>query len=142
MDRLWRRMGQAFGLETWAQACGAAGGEQYDQWTQQLADLSADQIGRGVRNVLDGSVDQVPTVQDFRTLCLTERHEPPAPPERERKAAKAAPSKVQLAELARQARIDASPKSRQPHDADVEHFIDSYHKCSLGLRWPGGKVAP
>ena len=42
---------------------------------------------------------------------------------------------VKLREKARQARVQASPKSREASSKDVEHFDDSFRKLELHARW-------
>lgn len=142
MDRLWHRLAQTFGLDAWTAQHGAVGGENYQSWTDGLMDYTVDQLARGVSRIGDWKESQPPDLKQFSRLCLmadTRKPEAAQPPHLPPPVGRTS-SRIALAEIARQERIAASPKGRSPSPADVESLADSYHRCGLGGRWPGGRV--
>ena len=140
MDRLWHRLAETFGLEVWTAARGAVGGESYHTWTDGLAGYTVDQLHRGVLQLAGWRGAKPPDLAQFSRLCLTAGPHKAAAADPSPLPAPPAASQVPAAELQRQARVACSPKSREPNAGDAESFADSYHRCGLGSRWPGGRV--
>lgn len=140
MLRLWRQMGEAFGLNQWAEARGPVDGDQFREWCAGLADYSDQQVCRGLRNVLEFADDRIPTLSEFAELCLVERisRQDQDPP---RQRTLRVTADIARREIERQQRVARSPGGRDPHKRDVEPFEKSYHNCGLGRRWPGGEIA-
>jgi hypothetical protein len=128
MDRLWHRLAFIFGLDLWTAERGAVGAEQYQGWSDGLMDYTVEQISRGVQQLGGWKGSKPPDLNQFARLCLTAT------------AAKPAAAQVAAAEQQRQAGVVSSPKTRQQTTGDMENFADSYHRCGLGRRWPGGHV--
>jgi hypothetical protein len=142
MDRLWHRLAFIFGLDLWTAERGAVGAEQYQGWSDGLMDYTVEQINRGVQSLGGWKGSKPPDLNQFARLCLTATAVKPKPADPSPLPASVAPAAAQVAaaELQRQAGVVSSPKPRQQTTGDIESFTDSYHRCGLGRRWPGGHV--
>lgn len=67
MDRLNVRMTEIFGSRWTSQYPRAA----LDTWAKGLADMTRDQLARGVNACVAGALEWPPTLPEFRKLCLT-----------------------------------------------------------------------
>ncbi len=65
MWELWERMGEMFGHQ-WASQQGEC---PNDTWLRGCADLSVEQLGQGIKALLDRGVDWPPSLPAFRALC-------------------------------------------------------------------------
>jgi hypothetical protein len=66
VSKLWRLMTEVFGYR-WASAYGTT--DQSGTWSKGLAGLTAEDIGRGVRRVIDLGMEWPPSLPEFRKLC-------------------------------------------------------------------------
>lgn len=66
ISKLWRLMTEVFGYR-WASAYGTT--DQSGTWGKGLAGLTAEDIGRGVRRVIELGMDWPPSLPEFRKLC-------------------------------------------------------------------------
>lgn len=63
--KLWRLMTEVFG-HRWASAYGAS---DSGTWAKGLAGLDSEDVGRGVRRVIEAGMDWPPSLPEFRKLC-------------------------------------------------------------------------
>jgi hypothetical protein len=144
MQLLWQRMRQAFGVEAWESKHGTESGATFAEWSRTLQQYTRDQVARGVGHCQEWQGAGLPTLADFCRLCLTDLRTsstPAAAPPPARPAPPARDTSVRDREMRRQQQIATSPKSRQPSAGDVESFMQAYHNCGLGRRWPSGHPA-
>lgn len=66
VSKLWRLMTDIFGYR-WASAYGTT--DQSGTWGKGLAGLTSEDIGRGVRKVIELGMDWPPSMPEFRKLC-------------------------------------------------------------------------
>lgn len=135
MELLWVRLGQAFGASIRDTRYGPVDGKTFAEWSRRLEQYTGDQIARGVGNCQQWHEAEAPTLNEFCGLCLTDRGQaqaaPPAPPK---------DHSVRDREMERQRRILSGSKARIQTPDDVETFMEAYHNCGCGRRWPGGQV--
>ena len=130
MVTLWQRMREIFG-NVWELNYGSADSKSLETWAIGLAEYSVDQIKRGVEQCKRWDKPFPPNLGQFAKLCLTHA---PGPKHEHKQIAPPRTASVKDRELARQARIASSPKSRKASADDVESFSDSWRILGMAKR--------